>query len=196
MNRKRFFPVLILFFGITSACSSPMKNPDIKMNPNPKFRYEFTVSIDGAPGPFDSITSSAQYQVMNPNCVPMQPGSGATPTISKSIPIVLERESDKLYKGSFETDAFEDENYFGLGVCRWQLIAADAVLSNKKVSMTPSLLPKDIQARKSVTTYFSNDSYQNIGMEGVDTGNDKREAFGARSNQTFSVTLTAKEKVQ
>lgn len=195
---NRVTAVLLLSLTlITSGCgASPMKTPDIKQNPNPKMRYEITITIDGAPGPFDSITSEAEFQVMNPTCVPMRPGSGATPTISKSLPIVLKRESNNVYKGTFNTDSMKDEDYFGLGVCHWELIAADVELVNKKVSMSAFLSLHDVTSQKPVSRYFSNASYHNIDMDGTDTGNAERSDFGPKANETFSVTLEAKELVQ
>ena len=63
---------------ITSACGSSMKTPDIKQNQHPKMRYEIIMTIDGAPGPFDSVTAFVQYKVSNDRCVPLTPISGAT----------------------------------------------------------------------------------------------------------------------
>ncbi len=115
LNRATAVLLLSLIL-ITSGCgASTMKTPDIKQNPIPKMRYEFTITIDGAPGPFDSITSEAEFQVMDPACVPMRPGSGATPTISKSLPIVLKQEGNNVYKGTFNIDSMKDEDYSALG---------------------------------------------------------------------------------
>ncbi|MQQ99823.1 hypothetical protein [Glaciimonas soli] len=47
-----------------------MNTPDIKQNPHPKMRYEITLTIKDAPGPFDAVTGFMQYDVTNEQCSP------------------------------------------------------------------------------------------------------------------------------
>jgi hypothetical protein len=53
----------------TSACGSLM-NPDIRQNPHPKMRYDITMTIEGAPSPFDSVNGHMQYDISNERCAP------------------------------------------------------------------------------------------------------------------------------
>lgn len=44
---KRLIAVFAVFLAITTAaCSQSMNQPDIKLNPHPKMRYEITLTIE------------------------------------------------------------------------------------------------------------------------------------------------------
>lgn len=81
--------------SITAACGDSMNNPGITFNPHPKMRYELTLSLPDAPGPFDTMDGSVLYMVSNASCVPEQPISGARLTPEKTLPIILNRLSDQ-----------------------------------------------------------------------------------------------------
>lgn len=178
---------------ITSACGSSMKKTDIKQNPHPKMRYEITMKIEGAPGPFDAVTGYVQYKVENDRCVPLQPISGATLAPEKSVPLVLRRVTDQLYTSTFYVDLLQDEDYYGLGVCHWAVVAAQVDLQRGSIDFSPDLFKDDIFSQKSISRYFSNHSYHDPQSQGVDSGNAHKLDFGSEANETFSVTLSAKE---
>jgi hypothetical protein len=196
---------LLLSLGlITTACGSNMKTPDIKQNPHPRMRYEITMTIQGAPGPFDSISGFVQYKVSNDRCVPLTPISGATLPPEKSVPLKLSHVSDNVYKGTLYVDLLQDEDYYGLGVCHWAIVAASADLKIKNAALTPAIFHDDIVAQKSVATYFVNGDYlaapKNTGDEQVITGSPNRALYGSDGSGSradlFSVTLSAKEDFQ
>ena len=201
---KRLIPALAVLLAITTtACGQAMKQPDIKLNAHPKMRYEITLTIEDAPGPFDAVEGSAGYQVSNDRCVPLQPVSGARHTPRKHVPIALTRVSDKVYKGELYVDLLQDEDYFGLGLCRWSMPFANFGLQIGNLVFGHSIALEDILASKSVTRYFNNQSYfsedaksKNDNHPRVSSGNANRSDFGNESKNTFSTTLTAKEKFQ
>jgi hypothetical protein len=199
---KRLSSSLILSLAlITSACGSPMKTPDIKQNPHPKMRYEITMTIQGAPGPFDSVSGFVQYKVSNGHCVPLTPISGATLPPESRISIAFTHVSDNLYRGVIYADLMQDADYYGLGVCHWAIVAASADLKIKSAALSPAIFHDDIVTQKSVATYFVNDDYLNSngtsGEERVVSGNPNR-AFYLPESRTdlFSITLAAKEDFQ
>ena len=178
-----------------------MKTLDIKQNPHPKMRYEIIMTIDGAPGPFDSVTAFVQYKVSNDRCVPLTPISGATLPPERRFPIAFTRVSDTVYKSVIYADLMEDENYYGLGICHWAVVAASADLKINGTSLSPAIFHDDIVAQKSVATYFVNrdylDSSGTSGQERVVSGNTNR-AFYQPASRTdlFSIALAAKEDFQ
>ncbi|WP_139350826.1 hypothetical protein [Rhodanobacter sp. C01] len=184
---------------ITSACGSSMKTPDIKQNPHPKMRYEITMTIDGAPGPFDSVTAFVQYKVSNDRCVPLQPISGATLAPEDSVPLDLTKISDKVYTGHLYVDLLQDEDYYGLGVCHWEVVAATAVLQVKNVGFSPGLFKADVLAQRSATRYFLERDYfdAHAGKENMfpsDPGESSPSVYKAEfQGHLFSATLVAKE---
>jgi hypothetical protein len=155
MSKHLTLSLILSLALITSACGSPMKNPDIKQNPHPRMRYEITMTIQGAPGPFDSVDGFVQYKVSNDRCVPLTPISGATLPPEKSVPIEFSHVSDNVYKGTLYADLLQDEDYFGLGVCHWAVVAATASLKVKKADFSPYLFADSILKQSSETLYFS-----------------------------------------
>lgn len=180
-----------------------MKQPEIKLNPHPKMRYEITLTIEDAPGPFDAVEGSAGYQVSNDRCVPLQPISGAQHTPRKSVPLSLTRVSDKVYKGMFYVDYLQDEDYFGLGVCRWSMTFVGFSLQIGNLVFSHSLDLNEALVGKPVPRYFNNRSYFSEDAKSkrddhprISSGNAQRSDFKEDSNNTFSMTLTAKENFQ
>ena len=193
---------LLLFLTIAlPACGQSMKKPEIKLNPHPKMRYEITLTIEDAPGPFDAIEGSAGYEVANGACVPLTPFSGATITPTKHVSIELTRVSDKVYKGELYVDLLMDEDYFGLGICRWSMPFSDFDLQVGNLALAHSISIEDILAGNSVTRYFNNRSYVSEDAKSrksdhprVSSGKANRSDFKEDSKTTFSMTLAAKKK--
>lgn len=117
-----------------TACSGAMNsqsNPQFTENPTPRQAYRLTLRIEGAPGPLEVVSSAAQYDVVNHECLPPpkdNPGGHTSPVPTHDIPFRLERVSDSEYAGVFYTDGMVDAEYHGRGVCRWELIQAQVQL--------------------------------------------------------------------
>jgi len=203
MPARLIFVLIFSLTLITSACGSPMKTPDIKQNPHPKMRYEITMTIQGAPGPFDSISGFVQYKVSNDRCVPLTPVSGATLPPEKSVPLELSHVSDNVYKGTLYVDLLQDEDYYGLGVCHWAVVAATASLKVKKADFSPDLFAESVLKQASETRYFSKKQFEAVGrgelappvVSGVLPA-EYRNLKPEWQQDMFSVTLSAKEDFQ
>jgi len=172
-----------------------MKNPDIKSNPHPKMRYEITMTIEGAKGPFDSMETIAQYDIENDHCVPLTPVSGARIAPDKTIPVTMTRVGDNTYRGEIFTDQLQDEDYYGKGVCHWKLTAFSGYLRVKQTTITTGIELENVIAQKPTERYFSNQNFTNPKLSGVDIGDANRSAYKDPAD-TFSVTFTAKENFQ
>jgi hypothetical protein len=170
-----------------------MKTPSIQQNPHAKMRYEITVEIDGAPGPFESVQAIAQYDVVNDRCVPLTPGSGATVPPDKSVPITLIKSGENTYHGEVYLDLLEDADYYGLGICHWTMSSVSMYLQHQQLTFPPSISLANIVAQKSETRYFNKRSYAQADTQRVDTGNPDREDFKSEAGNTFSVSMTARE---
>jgi hypothetical protein len=125
---------VILVLLSQTACSGAMNNqasPQFAENPSPRQAYRLTLRIEGAPGPLEVVSSAAQYDVVNHECLPPpkeNPGGHSSPVPTHDIPFRLERVSDSEYAGVFYTDGMVDAEYHGRGVCRWELIQAQVQL--------------------------------------------------------------------
>ncbi len=170
-----------------------MTDSDIKKNPHPVKRYEITMAIDGAPGPFDSIEGHMQFDVSNPLCAPQDPVSGARPTPIERPPIVFSRVSGETYKGVVYLDLMQDDDYSGLGVCHWSMTAAVVSLNIHGLSFSSDISTDEIVSQKTISRYFSNRSYFDNKIERSDFGSAKRSDFELGLKETFSLTLSARD---
>lgn len=179
----------------TLAYGATMKNADIKFNPNPRMRYEVTVRIEDAPGPFDTINGTIDYRVSNADCVPLTPVTGATVLPSKRVPLKLTPVGNNTYRGELFADLIQDEDYFGKGVCHWSIVAAGVEARVRKMDFAASLPKDEIFAHKPVTQYYSSRAYAESDTELLNTGNLNRDDFKDPAH-TFSISLSAEEKIQ
>jgi hypothetical protein len=177
-----------------SAYGAAMSKPDIKLNPQPRMRYEITIKVDNAPGPFDRVEGVVDYRVSNDNCVPLTPVTGATVAPEKRVPIVLIHSGENVYKGEIYADLLQDEDYYGRGVCHWSVVAASANLFVKQVDFSAPLLHDDLLKGKPVTRYYSNRSYATTRVERVDTGETDRSPYQDEASSTFSITVRTEHR--
>jgi len=122
--------------------SSQTTPPTFTENPAPRQAYRLTLRIEGAPGPLEVVSSAAQYDVVNPECLPPpkdNPGGHTSAVPTHDIPVRLQRVSDNEYAGVFHADGMVDADYHGRGVCRWQLIQAQVQLQESVSSLEQEL---------------------------------------------------------
>lgn len=198
----RFSLKLILILALSflnCACSMSTQKVDAKRNATPKMRYEVTLTIENAPGPFDSVTGFMQYEVTNKDCVPV---TGAPMNPLRLAPmadpkIVFTKVADNVYKAAVYGDYFKDEDYFGLGVCHWSLMAVITSLNINKLSLSPHLSPDELFSQKTITRYFVRQVYLQNDVSIPDLGEPSPANYPPdRQKDIFSVTLSSKEGFQ
>lgn len=100
-----------------------------KLNPSPRKAVEVTLKIHNAPGPFAVVEGGAQYDVTNEDqCGHIEPATGTGSRITSQENVVLRKVSDDEYRGTVYLDLMQDEDYYGRGVCHWELTGASAML--------------------------------------------------------------------
>lgn len=119
----------------------------------------------------------------------------------KSVPLNFVHVSGNVYKATFYIDLLQDEDYYGMGICHWSVVAATAALKVKASDFSPALFLDEILAQKTIFTYFSNVEYANAHNEKdmfpTITGSVKRSDYQPESRtDIFSITLAAKEDFQ
>lgn len=176
------------------AYGEAMKQPDVKLNPEPRMRYEITATVHGAPGPFERIDGHVDYEVSNPACVPMTPVMGATVVPRKRVPVTFARSGDGQFRGEIYMDYLKDEDYFGQGVCHWAVVGATADFHHREVNFSPAIYKDDILGNREVVKYFSKRSYEHADSERIDVGANDTSAFNDAA-ATFTITLHAAERL-
>jgi len=192
--------------SITAACGASMNNPDIKHNPNPKMRYEITVTIDGAPGSFDSADGVAFYDVNNKACVPERGGPLNPLRIAPNtdVPFSLTRINENQYQGTIYLDLLKDEDYFGLGVCHWSMSNIAVRLKVKRTTFSPGIGTNEIISLKPLPRYYLRTDYTNASNneEWDVSGRANKLSHGPNTSgyepqdqdNIFSVTIQARER--
>ncbi|MCX7512520.1 hypothetical protein [Frateuria sp. STR12] len=182
---------LLLAVLTLCACSSSVPPADIRQNPHPVKRYTLTVTVEDAPGPFESIGGTVDYQVTNSGCVPLQPVSGARLAPHRQMPIRLQGIGDNTYEGSFFADLMLDADYYQMGTCHWALVGVGAQLKTRSTGFSSAIWAKDIAAGKAAITYFPKVSYRD--PTGGMSGQPLTTYVSEHPDAFFHVALATKE---
>ena len=100
---KALTTAFLLLLVSPTACSGAMDSqnspPTFTENPAPRQTYRLTLRIEGAPGPLEIVSSAAQYDVVNPECLPPpkdNPGGHTSAVPTHDIPLRLQRQEGRL----------------------------------------------------------------------------------------------------
>lgn len=169
-----------------------------QLNPQPTRGYEITLRIEDAPGSFAMAEGSAQYDVVNEDqCGHINATSGTAERITSLEPVALTKVGEGEYRGTVFLDRLLDADYYGRGVCRWELTAASVVLratgAESETRFQPTIDARQILAGEAVTLYFWKGGYPRSDMDNYpDSGMDSPEKFRADiRNELFTMTLKA-----
>ncbi len=178
---------------------SPSLRHKFRVNPSPKRRYDITMTIKDAPGPFGHVGFGVQYDA--PDCIYWSDKfAGTTSSPMRMLKLPIEKLDDTTYVATVYLDAMLDEDYYGDGVCHWQLTGVTGGLkatgADAETGFGIDISPKSIVAQESVTRYFwkerypREEGYENFPELGSETlenvSSDKRDEY-------FSITMAPKE---
>jgi hypothetical protein len=175
--------------------------------PHPQQAYRLTMTIENAPGPFGEVTGNAQYDVANRReCSKRDPVSGTVGRITHLPDLTWTPIAPNTYEAIVYVDRLLDEDYYGLGVCHWELKGASGSLratgNARETRFMPAMDYDEIFAEKTKVLYFWNGNYptdtpppsNGKGFpEFGDLNLDK--APSEQRDQFFTITLSAR-KVQ
>ena len=189
-----------------------------KLNPNPKEAYRIRIKINDAPGPMKFMDDmyirymarNCSYEINKFEGVDTEPRKYIYPAVSQ------------IRQGEYETvvyfDAMQDEDYFGQGVCRWQIDGFGGTFKAtgkpEETAFSISDVMEDLIAKKTLTKYYwkarypytrkedgtitlQNDNIPNmpeLAVGPVENGSDSVEEFGIRQRQElFTITINLEE---
>lgn len=168
-----------------------MNKPDVKLNPNARMRYEITMTVKDAPGPFDRIEGRLLYRVSTSSCLPETSLVGRLAPKWRE-PVIMKHVAHNVYRTEIYADRLRDEDYFGLGICHWRMESLSLQLVTGSLSINPSIISNDIFNGSLITRYFTNESYADKSRSRIDIGADNPSHYKL-PNDTFSVDLRATE---
>lgn len=176
----------------------------VQLNPAPNEAIRFTWKVEGAPGPFAKVTSSAQYDVINEDeCGYIHPVAGTPGRMTTSEPVTLIKVSDTEYSGTVYRDLLQDANYYERGECHWEFtgVAVGFGATGKKgetqfQSFTPAsaLIPGTIS-----NLYYSARMYPRVADYSGYPADGETELSRFRPevrDQTFKVAVTTTEEAR
>ena len=175
-----------------------------QQTPHPVERYEITVKVEGAPGPFKVATGSTTYQITNRDCMPpAAPFTGAPSSTAKDIAgteIELHAIGPQTWSATVYADAMLEAPYFGRAVCRWQFTEFTAILkatgTGNETFFEPSINGKDTLNQKTVIVYFRKKIYPwDPKVPVYDETGPNRSLYGSESPDSdfFTVTMRARK---
>ncbi|MBB5876932.1 hypothetical protein [Xanthomonas sp. 3498] len=159
MKTRMALAAFTLSITLTAGCSmthgSP-KNP--AKNPHPVKRYE-VIATSQAPGPWDSIEGYIGYDVVNKKCLPMDSFLGEQDVPNIGVDIEMTRMDEHTWKGYFYRDALQDEDYYKLGVCHWDVTSVAITAVAKGVRFNWSHTLNTLLRDGLQTSYFKKSVY-------------------------------------
>ncbi|MCP3046281.1 hypothetical protein K6X13_04020 [Xanthomonas euvesicatoria pv. allii] len=189
-----------------SEPSSPYNvdtDPVYRKNSHPEQAYRITMTIEDAPGPFDWISGTAFYEMTNRDaCTPFDRSLGmSTKQKEDAIPIQFDKTSDTTYVATIYADGMVDADYYGKGVCAFELsgvgISLKATGKKEETRFQPVLFKSEIDSSAPKITYFWKGHYPKEDMDNFpDGGRLSVDQFNDEArNNIFKVTLTS-ERIQ
>ena len=125
---------------LLGACSKTPESPVAKTNPNPTQRYEITVELVDPPADIKRISGEAHFSIPDVACMPTPDRiAGYTPGSRYIKNFSLTYAGSNTYKGHIFLDWPVDEDYYGLGVCKWKLATAGVIIDFGTYSQEPDL---------------------------------------------------------
>jgi len=203
----------ILFFLLLTGCNAMSTadktehadhhgDPVYRKNPHPTQAYRISMTIEDAPGPFAYVSGAAFYDMTNRDaCAPVDPLLGMSTKMKEdSIPINFQRVNETTYVATIHADGMADADYYGKGVCKFELgslgVTLSATGSDGETRFQPTLLKHEILGAGTVTTYFWKGGYPRDVMANYqDSGHRNPDEFKADlRHQLFKVVLTSREE--
>jgi len=182
----------------TAGCSKGIDigNDDATghLNPHPVKRYE-VIATSHAPGPWDSIKAYISYEVVNKECVPMIRLLGTQHLPNAGLDVSMARVDEHTWKGYFYRDALQDEDYFKLGVCHWDVTSVGVAAVAKGVRFNWGDMLDSLLRDGDTTRYFKKSAYgdQSLVQYGTLDLDPADPEVLQHQDAYFSATIAVKE---
>jgi hypothetical protein len=179
--------------------------PAYRQNPQPRQAYRITMTVENAPGPFAHMLGLAQFDVVNPECLPPPDDNNGHlwPVPTEGVEVPLQKVAEHTYSGVVYADQMLDEIYYGRGVCRWKLIQVQVQLkatgAKGETKFIPLLDSEELFAGEPQKVYFWKGYYpgtSDVLEEYPEFGQTDRTKMASeiRDEELFIITMTARKE--
>lgn len=176
-----------LFLSL-AACGGNMEEPKVQINPNPTSQYRLYITIEKSPRSFDAIDGLASYQIPDESCLPRVKFSGARRAPSGAVPISIQKISDIAMETKVAKDGLLDEDYYGLGVCHWHLVAFSVRLRINQTTFSTPVFSEQMVDGNVIKGYFPNRGFEST-LSGFDIPASADPHSFPDPEATFNVTI-------
>lgn len=134
--RKISLITLTLLYALCLGCgrTERVPAPDVRTNPAPHERQRLDISITGQSAVIEGMRGRLQYNIADDSCLPVDYGmalGGMKPIFTMDPTLKVAITGHGGYEGFVYRDMYEPSNYYGMGVCRWELTAINIYIVRK-----------------------------------------------------------------
>lgn len=178
---------------IAAISVAEMPPIEVRHASKPAREYALVIAFAGLPGPVSDVQASADFAVDNVECVPPMELSGARLRPEHGIELPLQSLDANRYATALHADALVDEDYFGLGVCRWSLNWATVRFRSAQTEFVGAIPMEDIQSGRPVTLHYLASDYERAPQPVSVVFGEETDLYTAEAGPRFTLTLTATE---
>ncbi len=173
--------------------AAPVPEIDVRQKASPKKHHDVVFTFNGLPDAISDVTATADYAVDNIECVPARVGSGARLRPEHSLSLNLQRIDGNKYATTVYTDAIEDEDYYGLGVCRWSLNWTTLRFRSATTAFVGAIAMDQMQAGKPIVLHYLISDFNNKPDPETVVFGEETDIFTAEAGRRFALTVSASE---
>jgi len=143
----------VLLVAVIAACAKPMPvpPPDAKYASESGPTHRVTLTIPATLGAIGFVRARATYDMINQRtCVPMDYSKalgGRFNRTNQSVPLSVAKR-DRTFVVDVPRNPFLNEDYYGLGVCNWELLSVDFVVDQPGRKMQPYVHWPDVAQKR------------------------------------------------
>lgn len=198
LSSCNFYGISMNDAGEGSAAAHAAEHEHFAKNPEPRVGYRVRLRVENAPGSFEIVRMGGQYDVRNESrCGRINPMTDTPGRMTSMERMPFARVSGNEYESVIYLDEMQDEDYYGRGICNWELSLAYAVViakdERRDTGFAIRLSAHDLMSGGSVTRYYPYASYPRVeGVEGFPSNGklSQEEYLPDLRSALFSLTLS------
>lgn len=149
--------LLLSLLMLLGACASKERTPPpYEANPSPKEAYEVVVTTHDAPEDMFLSGAAVGYLIADSGCLPpIENFEGVSYGIEKHlVEIPLKKTAPDRYVGTYFRDGLASKDYFGRGICSWDVQYVSASLKTRSTKQF-TYFPISTTPQKRTATRYS-----------------------------------------